>query len=267
LKKRLKQQLKDYLRTFIRPDNLITYPDLIERPPGSRIVVLSPHFDDDVIGCGGTLYRHVKGGDSVTVVYLTDGREGDPSFTDTGLLSMTRKEEARRATKILGIHDLIFIDEPETKLSATGSLITKLDGLLNEIKPDLIYIPSFLDNHIDHFEVNRILLRLRKQLSYICNVAAYEVWTPLLPNVLVDITSVAQIKEEALRQYTTQLRQVDYAGTTLALNRFRSAVHLRGKGYAEAFLVVSLKEYAGLMEGLKLSERVFISRGVVRTDR
>lgn len=260
MKKRLSQQLRDYVKAFIRPDNLIIYPELMEKPPGCRAVVLSPHFDDEVIGCGGTLNKHVQAGESVSVIYLTDGREGDPSCSDKNLVAEARKEEARRATKILGVQDLVFLDEPETELRATDALVGKLGGILNDMKPDLLYIPSFLDNHIDHFEANRILLRLRKRLSFPCNVAAYEVWTPLLPNTLVDITSVAQTKELALRQYVTQLRQVDYVGTTLALNRYRSATHLRGQGHAEAYLVIPLREYAALMEGLGIPGRVFINR-------
>jgi LmbE family N-acetylglucosaminyl deacetylase len=232
----------------------------VVKPPGDRVVVLSPHFDDDVIGCGGTLYKHVSSGNTVSVIYLTDGKKGDPSFTDEDLLSDTRKEEARKATKILGIENLIFLDEPETKLRVTPVLIKKLEKIIREIKPDLLYIPSFLDNHIDHFEINRILLGLTKQLSLECNVAAYEVWTPLLPNMLVDITSVVKKKEDALKQYVTQLRQVDYASTTLALNRYRSAVNLKGHGYAEAFLFLTLREYADLMGELKISKRLFIGR-------
>ena len=67
MKKRLVQQLKDYVKTFIRPDNLIVYPELVDKPAGSRVVVFSPHFDDDVIGCGGTLLKHVLAGDSVHI--------------------------------------------------------------------------------------------------------------------------------------------------------------------------------------------------------
>lgn len=260
MKKRLKQQLKDYIKTYIRPDNLIIYPDLIERPQGSRVVVLSPHFDDDVIGCGGTLRKHVKAGDTVTVIYLTDGRQGDPSFADKNLLSETRKEEAKKATALLGVQDLVFLDEPETKLRAAAGLLKKLGNIISEKKPDLLYIPSFLDNHIDHFEANRIVQQLSRRISLSCTVAAYEVWTPLMPNTMVDITAVAPEKEAALKQYGTQLKQVDYLSTTLALNRYRAGVHLRGKGYAEAFLVMPLKEYVRLMDDLRISERIFVNK-------
>ena len=256
----LVQQLREYVRTFIRPANLISNPQVIERPPGNRVIVLSPHFDDDVIGCGGTLHKHVIAGNKVIVIYMTDGREGDPSFADKGLLGEIRKEEARRATKLLGINHLIFLDEPETQLKSTTNLIKRLVPILKEFKPDLLYLPSVLDNHIDHFEINRILLDLSKRIEFNLNIAAYEVWTPLVPNIVVDVSDVVSKKEEALKQYETQNRQVDYVNATLALNRYRSIYNLRGQGYAEAFLFTSLVEYAHLMRKLRITKRLFINR-------
>jgi GlcNAc-PI de-N-acetylase len=51
-------------------------PALLWQPEGKKIVVLAPHMDDEVIGCGGTLYKHIQRGATVTVIYLTDGRYG-----------------------------------------------------------------------------------------------------------------------------------------------------------------------------------------------
>lgn len=250
LNRLLKKQFKDYLGTFIRPRNLITIPQLIEKPSGESIVVLSPHFDDDIIGCGGTLYKHVLSREKVSVIYLTDGREGDPSMSDKNAVEKLRKNEAKDATKIIGVTDIIFLDQPETRLRTTHALLKQLRDILFELKPDLLYIPSFLENNIDHLEANRILLNLSKKSAFDMTVAAYEVWTPFVPNFIVDITSVMPVKEKALMQYKTQLRQVDYAGTTLALNRYRSALNMKGIGYAEAFFITSWREYINLMKKL-----------------
>lgn len=250
LNRLLKKQFKDYFGTFIRPRNLITIPQLVEKPSGKRIVVLSPHFDDDIIGCGGTLHKHVLARENVSVIYLTDGREGDPSMSDKNAVEKLRKNEAKNATKTIGVADIIFLDQPETRLKTTHTLLKRLRDIFIELKPDLLYIPSFLENNIDHFEANRILLNLSKKSAFDMTVAAYEVWTPLVPNFIVDITSVMPVKEKALLQYKTQLRQVDYAGVTLALNRYRSALNMKGIGYAEAFFIASWKEYINLMKKL-----------------
>ena len=228
----------------------MTIPQLIEKPSGERIVVISPHFDDDIIGCGGTLRKHILAREKVSVIYLTDGREGDPSMSDKIEVEKLRKNEAKLATKTVGITDIIFLDQPETRLRTTNSLLKQLTDILIELKPDLLYIPSFLENNIDHFEANRILLNLSNKSAFDMTVAAYEVWTPIVPNFIVDITSVMPVKEKALMQYKTQLRQVDYAGITLALNRYRSALTMKGIGYAEAFFIASWKEYMNLMKKL-----------------
>ncbi|MFH1563480.1 MAG: PIG-L family deacetylase [Nitrospirota bacterium] len=244
----LSKQIKDYLKTFSRPKNLIFCPKLVDKPTGDNILVLSPHFDDDVIGCSGTLHKHILAGDKVTIVYLTDGREGDPSFEDKDLLEQIRKQEAISATKILGIENLIFLDQPETKLKSNKDLLHRLAGIFNQIKPDLVYLPWFLDNHIDHFELNRIFLDLCQHIPLNFNICAYELWTPLIPNIVVDIGDVLSKKEEALKQYQTQIKQVDYLNTTLALNKYRSATNLQGRTYVEAFLDLSVKDYINLMK-------------------
>jgi len=257
----LGRQIKDYLKGFIRPRDLVSVPAVVDKPEGSRVLVLSPHFDDDVFGCGGTLYKHVLAQDSVAVVYLTDGREGDPSVPDKRLVEETRKEEARRATAILGIDRLIFLDQPDGRLRPTARLIDRLAEIVSSEQPDLIYLPSFLENHIDHFEVSRILLALAAKIRLECNVCAYEAWTPLLPNIVVDITDVIEKKKEAAQQYVSQLKQVDYLNAVVGLNRYRSVYVMRGRGYAEAFLFASFKRYVRLMKRLGLGRpRYFFDR-------
>lgn len=260
IRRALIRQIRDYARTFVRPVNSLSGPEAVDTPPGTRVLVLSPHFDDDVIGCGGTLAKHVRAGHPVAVAYMTDGREGDASIPDKDRVSTLRKDEARRATSLLGITNLTHLDEPETKLRSTSNLLERLSGLFRTINPDLVYLPWFLDNHIDHFETNRVLFDLAGELDGSITIAAYEVWMPLVPNIVVDITDVAELKRQALRQYETQVRQIDYVETTLGLNKYRAAFRSNGKGYAEAFFVASLKEYTSMMDALKLSSRLYIQR-------
>ena len=82
--------------------------------------MLAPHMDDEVIGPGGTLRRHVEAGAAVTVVFLTDGRMGG---YDDGTLSRRRKEESRQAAELLGFGDLLFLDAPDGKLRDEPRLV------------------------------------------------------------------------------------------------------------------------------------------------
>src|SRR3990170_3703757 len=71
-------------------------PPPLDRPPGSRILVLAPHMDDEALGCGGSLHRHVLAGESVTVAYLTDGRKGDPALNALDLPADERERREER---------------------------------------------------------------------------------------------------------------------------------------------------------------------------
>jgi len=258
--RRLRRQIKDYIRSFVRPLNLMSVPEVLPLPPGQRVLVLSPHFDDDVLGCGGTLRKHVRAGHRVTVVYFTDGRQGDPSVADKALVGAMRKEEARRATGLLGIGDLVFLDEPETRLRPRAGLVRRVAEIVARTAPDVIYVPSFLESHVDHFEVNRILLQVATRAALQCHVCAYEVWTPLLPNAVVEISDVVEEKRRAVEAYASQIRQVDYVGTILGLNRYRSMAVLNGRGYAEAFLLTQAPDYLALLRSLGVGRRRLLDR-------
>jgi LmbE family N-acetylglucosaminyl deacetylase len=99
-------------------------PVVADPPAQRRIVVLAPHMDDEVFGCGGTLARAAAAGSEVRVVFLTDGARGyDParaaSLTESQRLSferelvITRKDEARKAGALLGFAEPVFLDVPD----------------------------------------------------------------------------------------------------------------------------------------------------------
>jgi len=215
------------------------------KPLGERILVLAPHPDDDVIGCGGTLCSYIEEKSRVRVVYFTDGRNGDPESKDCAETVRIRKQEAVRAAAILGIEDLIFLEIPENTFSASSQNVEVLVRLLKEYEPDLVYLPWFLDAHPDHLTVNRLFLKASRKLprlSFHC--CGYEVWTPLWPNVVVDITDHVEQKQRALSEYKSQLKHVDYVRASLGINLYRTMRSFRGQGYAEAFLYLKAKTYA-----------------------
>src|SRR2546426_12131813 len=72
----VRSSLRVYL-SLIRPDDA---PELITSFRERRVLVLAPHMDDEVLGCGGTLLQHARVGAQLTIVYLTDGRKGHGPF-------------------------------------------------------------------------------------------------------------------------------------------------------------------------------------------
>jgi LmbE family N-acetylglucosaminyl deacetylase len=240
-----------------------TEPARAAAPAGVRVLALAPHMDDEVFGCGGTLAQAAASGSEVTVAYVTDGSKGYPPDCLTGLsaaqigslqaeLVETRKDEARRAGKILGLADPIFLDLPDGALAATPAAVTRLSAVLREVVPDVVYLPFMTDLHHDHWMTNCLFVeaadpvRLRPTLG----CWGYEVWTPLLANTIVDITDVIDTKREAMAEFVSQNSQYDYPRGIEALNAYRSLLRGRGQGFAEAFYVADFDLYRRLYQAV-----------------
>jgi N-acetylglucosamine malate deacetylase 1 len=238
---------------LLRTTKVFSTSALVWEPGAERLLVLAPHMDDETIGCGGTLARHVRAGATARVVFLTDGRAGGTraqgleaaarrSAEDE--LVATRKEEARRALEILGIRAVTFLDAADGMLAEDRGVAARLGEILCAERPELIYVPHFIEQHPDHSAANRVLFDALRAVPLDAQVLAYEVWTPLFPNCVVKIDEVLDLKRRALTQYQSQLSEFDYVHTALALNAYRSAAFRGHHGlYAEAFCSVGLRDY------------------------
>jgi len=221
-------------------------PELVDLPPGNRVLVLAPHPDDEVIACGGTLYKHHLAGNSITVLYMTDGRKGgDETLTEEECVRI-RREEARQAGKIIGIHHQIFMENRDMELKENRETVSQLREAVSQVNPDIVYLPFFLDNHPDHQATNNIFIAAfnghkRELMCY-----AYEIWTPFIPNCIVDITLYSDVKMESLKRFQSQVRRFNAVGANLGLMKYRSVMHLGKDGYAECFFRSDFREYARL---------------------
>lgn len=255
LLKRLSRAARPYLRSYglLQVSGVYNRTALVWRPGGERIVVLAPHMDDETIGCGGALALHAQQGAQTTVVFLTDGRLGARDIAALSgaqreraqaTLTQTRKREARAALDALGVQHMVCIDAPDGELARSASVRGELRRILLELKPELVYLPFWLEEHADHRAASRVLLDATLTAAVDFRCIGYEVWTPLFPNCLVDVSDVAPRKRQALACYASQLDQGDYLHTCLGLNAYRAAGLLDPHGrYAEAFCVMTLAEY------------------------
>lgn len=251
------RRIKNYLSLHkLLIENYIS-PRLGHLPEGKKILVLAPHTDDEVIGCGGTLHKHFLAGAEITVVYMTDGRKGDPLLFNQKIpakeknkiereLIKQRREEAYRAARIIGIRHLIFLDHPDTELRLNKETIFEMFNILRNTKPDLVYLPFLTDRHQDHIETNKIFIAAIKKGTFNFKCLGYEVWNPLYPNYMVEIKDTINIKIKALREYKSQLMHNNYVKAILGLNRYRSIFHLGGNSYVEAFFLATLEQYSYL---------------------
>jgi len=213
-----------------------------------KIVVISPHPDDDVIGLGGTIAKLASEGHEVISIYVTDGRGSIDAFNlGPDRLADRRKEEAKAAARILGIKKTIFLGFKDKGVNSNFSreVLKKLQeeilSIIHTEKPDRIYIPHPKDGHIAHRQISITVLEALRNDGYSCDVLGYEVWTPIeKPDTFVDITDVVNIKRKSIQAHKTQVAYLAYDEGILALNKYRAFQTGRLKpgvnSYVEAFV-------------------------------
>lgn len=255
------RRARNSLRLWLTLEMPDLAPTLIGDFAGGPVMVLAPHMDDEIIGPGGAVILHVRAGAAVSFVFMTDGKAGDPaagpSQSSPQQIAQIRRAESHAAAAIVGVSDLVFLDGPDGALRETPAIVDALADLLRQRRPAIVYAPALTDRHPDHWATNRILHlaldRLDGQQLDQMLIRGYEVWSPLPANRMADITSVAQIKRDAIAVFVSQTRYVDYSWTATGLNQYRSMVHLRGRGYAEGFLETNVAEFRDLFERISLS--------------
>lgn len=204
---------------------------------GERLLVLAPHPDDEAIGCGGIIAQHLGEHRAVRIVIATDGAAGGDAAA--------REEEARRGIARLGNAEIVFLGFRDRTLGNDAG--ARLREQLLEFRPDLVLVPSPLEIHPDHVALSRVFCETiqRDEMLFadlaVTRVAFYEVSAPLpRPNMLVDITGVAETKYAAIAEHASQLAVRDYVGYARGLNSYRAMTLPAGTAFAEAYLVVDL---------------------------
>lgn len=225
------------------------HEDISQLPP-ENVLILSPHPDDEIIGCGGTMIKHKHKGSNVFVTYLTDGRKGSKTI-DPVVLTEIRREEAKAGLKKMGCSEHIFMDYPDGRLCEyMHEGARELTTIIADFRPDTIFVPNFLDAHYDHAATATILAMALKKEGRDIMCYSYEVWTSVIPNTIVDISDVMITKLDALREHKSQLAQIDFVKKVEGLNSYRSIYFGDEAGYCEAFLRTSRKEYVRILRYL-----------------
>lgn len=214
-------------------------------PRVARVLIVAPHPDDESIGCGGTAALLAAAGTEVSLLVATDGEATQGSALDASRIGACRRSEVIRAAALLGIATPTFLGLPDGRLSERiESLATSLAKQIQRCRPDILFVPSPLEDHADHRAVNTALLRTT--LPPRLEVWGYETSTPVPANRIIDVTAVLAKKEAALDAHATAKLAFDISAI-LGLNRYRSIHGLMGRGWAEGFLSGSAPDYVGLV--------------------
>lgn len=216
-----------------------------------NILVVAPHHDDEVIGCGGTIIKHLKNGDKASVVYITAGWSGLPEIKSKQEAIKIREREAGNACKAMGVQKAIFLRKDDRSIYNKKAEITeKLIKVIRDIKPNLIYAPHSKEKDIEHritYEVIKeaawlskspYLPKLGQPTKSIQKIYLYEVWTPLEDFLeREDITSVIDIKIKALLAHKSQLKYFNLVDAITGLNAYRGSMVVTNKKFAEVFQI------------------------------
>ena len=215
-----------------------------------NILVVAPHPDDEVLGCGGTIARFAAVGERVTVAIATKGR---PLYPASQVRQV--RSEARKASQILGVQKLQFLDMPVTTLHLIPEhrLNAVFVKLVQSEKPDCVFVPFSGDRHQDHreiFDAMMVAMRPDGRRHRVQRIACYETvsethWAApgvepaFEPDWYVDISENLAAKLAAMRAYASQLAEKIPARSIAAIEalaRFRGSVV--GMEAAETFQIV-----------------------------
>lgn len=196
--------------------NSVINPDELTDFNYKNILIFSPHYDDEIIGCGGLLLK-LKKADSNCKIYLY-------SFNSKDVI---RNQEAQTLAEKAGF---ILIDD--------------WSFVINSI--DLILIPSPIENHKDHIKMYLMLSNKLRKMKFNIDVYLYNVWAYSFPNIVIDISDVIDEKLSLLSIYKSQLDSKDYLHIAKGLNAYYS-LYLNNPdikpSYAEVFFKTTSQKF------------------------
>ncbi len=208
-------------------------PGVTTQVSANSALVIAPHFDDDVLGCGGLIAQLTAAGAKVGVLFLADGSGGVEEIADRDAYAQRRHKEAARGLKILGVTDIEFLDLPDGSLSAhVDEAAEAVRRALVARRPDLLLAVSPLEISADHraafAATHAVLSGLRGGTDLDAavdglEILLYEANHPAFPDVLVDVSDKVDLVRSAIEAHASQLELHNYREVTLGLRSLRTA--------------------------------------------
>lgn len=216
-----------------------------------KILIIAPHQDDEVIGCGGAISYFKGKGDTVYIQHILAGDSGISGVSSEECLRI-RDEEATKVAAFFGAVLLPNMGFQDRKYRFEDQLQNKLIVTLRQIQPDILLLPHKEESDLEH----RIVGKVGKEAAWLAyagqNLSAkipkvlyYEVWSNIASAQLyLDITSYVEQKKRALALYASQM-ETGWVEAALGRNAFRGTTLNQG-GYCEVFTFDKL-ELGGLL--------------------
>ena len=218
-----------------------------------RILVIVAHPDDEVLGCGGTMARHVAEGDEVHVLFLADGVTSRSAITDDAQEDVLARESAAdRAGAVLGVKSSTLLGLPDNQLDSLSMLeiVQKVEAIIGQVDPHFVYTHHDGDLNVDHRIACHAVMTACRPLpgSTVEAIYAFEVLSStewggagnvFAPNVFVNIEATMELKLQAIDAYAEEMRSFPHARSVEAV---KAQAALRGASVgvvsAEAFVLL-----------------------------
>lgn len=208
-----------------------------------KILVIAAHPDDEIIGVGGTILKHVAAGDDVFICIVTKGYE--PEWSEKYIAEETKQQ--KEIDKILDIKRRFNLNLPTVKLNtiAYGELNKKITGIVDSINPDIVYTHFENDLNYDHtlvFRAAMVATRPPKRIRVLCYETLSETeWSDkaFQPNIWVNISKFIHKKIRAFKVYKNEIKTYPHPRSPEGI---RILAKKRGTEacikYAEAFMLI-----------------------------
>lgn len=219
----------------------------------AKILVVAAHPDDEVLGCGGTIVRHVAMGDRVDILFMADGEGARGGGAKA---KRARMEAAFKSAKALGAKRPECLGFPDNRMDSVPILdvVQALEQAAAKLRPEIVYTHHHGDLNVDHRITHQAVMTAFRPVSgsFVRSIFGFEIpssteWASphfadtFLPTMFVDITPYAESKRRALAAYAAEMRPAPHprsAKSLEALARWRGACG--GMTMAEAFTVLRM---------------------------
>mgnify|MGYP001180458980 CR=1 FL=1 len=216
-----------------------------------KILVIAPHPDDETLGCGGTILKHISDGDTVYWLIIT-AISVESGYKQEHIKK--RKKEIAAVNKLYGFKDLFELNYPPSELDdfPVKNLIDSFSKIIGKVKPHTIYIPYFGDIHSDHRVVCDVALSCVKsfRINYVKKIICYETISEtefnlkgsdysFNPNLWINIEKFLNKKIKIFKIYESEISKHPFPRSEKNLHSLAS---IRGSNVglksAESFMIL-----------------------------
>ncbi|MEA4840947.1 MAG: PIG-L family deacetylase [Bacteroidales bacterium] len=141
-----------------------------------KVLIISPHPDDEILGCGGFISYMVQHHKAISIIYMTKGENVDKRIP-SDIVKVERTKLAKRALSCVGqsLNHVYFLDFTDGKINMEDPETGKLNALINQISPRVIFVTHRMEKWNDHIQSNNIMHKLIQ--DHTIKFYEYCVWT------------------------------------------------------------------------------------------